>query len=306
MKIVFVGEEAAGARALQRVARSSDHQVVLALTSTTPEDPGRTVASVAAEHDVPTLPAQRVRDPALADELRDLEVDVLLNVHSLYIVHAESLAAPRYGAFNLHPGPLPDYAGLNAPSWAIVHGRDRHGVTLHWMEPGIDTGDVVERADFDIGPEDTGLTVSMRCAQKGLDLVDDLLARLSEDSPSVPRHPQDLDGRRYFGREVPEGGRIPWSSPARAVLDFVRAFDYRPFASPWGAPHTEVPGRGEVVVDRLATTGAPARRPAGEVHVDDAATYVATGDDWVQVLGTRVDGQVRPPHEVLAHGTTLG
>lgn len=304
IRIAFVGEEAAGARALQRVA-ASDHTLVGVLTASEPEGQGATVASVAAECGAPVIPARRVREAALADELRDREVDVLLNVHSLYIICAEVLAAPRYGAFNLHPGPLPDYAGLNAPSWAVVHGRDRHGVTLHWMEPGIDTGDVVARTDFDLTARDTGLTVSLRCAEKGLELVDDLLARLSEDPASVPRRPQDLTGRRYFGREIPHDGWIPWSSPAREVLDFVRAFDFRPLTGPWGLPKAKAPEAGEIHVDRLAGTDASAERPPGEVHVDDDGVFVATADAWVRVVDTRVDGQARAPHEVLVHGTTL-
>lgn len=305
MRIAFVGEEAAGARALQRIARS-DHSLVGVLTDAEPEGQGITVASVAAECEVPTMPARRAKDPELADELRALEVDVLLNVHSLYIIRPEVLAAPRWGAFNLHPGPLPDVAGLNAPSWAIVNGHHRHGVTVHWMEPGIDTGDVVARTDFDLTTDDTGATVAMRCAEKGLGLLDGLLDQLAEDASAVPRRPQDLTSRQYFGREVPREGWIPWAASSREVLDFVRAFDYRPFPSPWGVPRTTLPGAGEVGVDRLAGTDRPAGRPAGEVRVDQDGVFVATADHWVKVLSARVDGQARAPHGLFGHGTTVG
>lgn len=305
MRIVFVGEEAAGARALQRVA-GSGHELVAVLTSGTADGRGTSVAGLAAEHGVPTTAAERVRDPALADELRTLGTDVLLNVHALHVIRREVLGAPRVGAFNLHPGPLPEYAGLNAPSWAIVHGRDRHGVTLHWMEPGIDTGDVVARADFDLSPTDTGGSVALRCAEKGLELLDDLLARLADDPATVPRLPQQLGERHYYGREVPRGGRVPWAAPTREVLDFVRAFDYRPFPSPWGSPHTVAPGVGDVAVDRLRDTGDPAGATPGEVRVDPDRVLVATGGTWVQVLAVRVAGRSRPPREVLEHGTVLG
>lgn len=305
MRVVFVGEEAAGARALQRVVHS-DHDLVGVLTGSTPEGPGNTVASVASECGVPIMPARSVRGAELANELRALEVDVLLNVHSLYVIHPEVLAAPRHGAFNLHPGPLPEYAGLNAPSWALVEGRDRHGVTLHWMEPGIDTGDVVARTDFDLTTSDTGLTVSLRCAEKGLALVDGLLAQLSDDPTAVPRRPQDLAARRYFGRGAPREGWIPWASPAREVLDFVRAFDYRPFTSPWGPARTMIPHVGEVAVERLAETGRATQRPAGTVCVGADEVCVATTDAWVRVQSVKVAGQGRAPGEVLAHETILG
>lgn len=301
-RIAFVGEEAAGARAVGRVA-ASDHELVCALTDS---EGGRgTVSSIAAAAGAPVLPARRVREPALAEELRALDVDVLLNVHALAIVRPEVLAAPRVGAFNLHPGPLPQYAGLNVPSWAVLHRRERHGVTLHWMEPGIDTGDVVARAEFALTARDTGLSVSTRCAREGVELVDGLLAQLDRDPAAVPRTPQDLAARRYYGREVPEDGWIPWSATTAEVLAFVRAFDYRPFPSPWGPARTVAPGPGEIAVTRLAEASADASADPGHVRVDGEHVDVATGDGWVRVLGLTLDGRSARPDRVLRDGTRL-
>ena len=98
--------------------------------------------------------------------MRSEEIDLLLNVHSLYVIHADLVAAPRTGSFNLHPGPLPEYAGLNAPSWAIYHGESRHTVTVHWMEPGIDTGAIAYETSFEIAEDDTGLSLSARCVRE--------------------------------------------------------------------------------------------------------------------------------------------
>ena len=195
-----MAEEAAGVRTLQRIARS-DHRLRVVLTASDATAPGVSVASAAAELGVPTLPADRVRDPDLADDLRERGVDVLLNVHSLHLVRPEVLDAPRVGALNLHPGPLPEVAGLNAPSWAVARGHEQHGVTLHWMEPGIDTGDVVDEVRFPITPDDTALTVAVRCVARGQELVDRLLGHLEDGV--VPRRPQDHTARRYYGRGVP-------------------------------------------------------------------------------------------------------
>lgn len=308
MNIVLVGEEAAGVRALQRVA-DSGHRVVRVFTSDRAAA-GTTPGAVAAELGLPTSPAERVRDPALADELRALAVDVLLNVHSLYVIHPEVLAAARVGAFNLHPGPLPEYAGLNAPSWALARGETRHAVTLHWMDPGIDTGDIVAAAGFDLTAGDTGLTVSLRCAELGLGLVDDLLGRLAHDPVAIPRRPQDLSARRYYGPEVPYDGWIPWVGSARQVADFVRACDYRPFPSPWGTPRARLDDGHEVEIVKLAATDQSVDQPAGRVALnttdpDDPAAFVATGDRWVRLRELRLDGKPRDPVDVLHHGHTL-
>lgn len=299
VEIALVAEEAAGVRTLQRVARS-EHRVAMVLTA---DRDGGGVGAAADELGVPTLPGDRVRDPALADELRDAGVDVLLNVHSLHLVRPEVLAAPRVGAFNLHPGPLPECAGLNAPSWAVARGHAEHGVTLHWMEAGIDTGDIVDESRFPIAATDTALTVSVRCIALGQELVDRLLAHLT--AGDVPRRPQDLAARRYFGRGVPHDGRVPWSKPAREVLDFVRACDYGPYPSPWGVPTTSRDGA-DLGVVRLAATGRPCPGSSpGEVAVDDEGPVVATADEWVRPRRVVVDGRGGDPADVLRAGDRL-
>lgn len=301
MEVALVAEEAAGVRTLQRIARS-DHRLRVVLTASDAAAPGVSVASVAAELGVPTLPADRVRDPALADDLRERGVDVLLNVHSLHLVRPEVLDAPRVGAFNLHPGPLPEVAGLNAPSWAVARGHEQHGVTLHWMEPGIDTGDVVDEVRFPITPDDTALTVAVRCVARGQELVDRLLGHL--DDGVVPRHPQDHSARRYYGRGVPHDGWVPWTAPAREVVDFVRACDYGPYPSPWGVPRTLHDGAGEVGVVRVAATGRScAGRLPGEVDEDDEGLLVATADEWVR-LRRLADGAVLRRGDRLETQTT--
>jgi methionyl-tRNA formyltransferase len=112
-----------------------------------------------------------VRDPATARWIESERIDLLLNVHSLHVATPEVVQGPRVGSFNLHPGPLPDYAGLNAPSWAIYDGRISHAVTLHWMTPEVDAGPIAYSAELPIEPGDTGASLTANCVRHGLPLV---------------------------------------------------------------------------------------------------------------------------------------
>jgi len=185
VNVALVAEEAAGVQALRAVV-DAGHRVAGVLTSSAAAASGAarrgaTVAGVAADLGVPVWPAHLVRSPELAEILRDLTVDLLLNVHSLHVVHPAVLRAAAIGSFNLHPGPLPRYAGLNAPSWAVLHGESAHAVTVHWMTPGIDTGPVAYEATFALTEEDTGLTVSARCVRLGVPLLRRLLDDAAPD-----------------------------------------------------------------------------------------------------------------------------
>ena len=105
----------------------------------------------------------------LAARLAGLSVDWLFNVAGLRMLGRDVLALPAQGAINFHDGPLPRHAGLNAPVWALLQGEPRHGIAWHIMEDGVDTGDVLVRADFDITPDDTALTLNTKCFSAGLD-----------------------------------------------------------------------------------------------------------------------------------------
>jgi methionyl-tRNA formyltransferase len=305
LNVLLAAEESAGIQVLRALARSP-HRTVAVLTTEPTRGGGATVASVAEKLGVPVLPSERVRDRELGRFVRDEAVDLFLNVHSLYLVHPDVVRAPRIGAFNLHPGPLPGYAGLNAPSWAIYNGERRHAVTLHWMEPEIDTGPIAFAAEFELGPDETGLSVSAKCVRHGVPLVERLLAVAAMDPAAIPRIEQDPSRRRYFGRaEVPDGGRIVWSRPARRVVDLVRACDYFPFPSPWGQPAARL-GERELAVLKSSRAGEPADAPPGTVRAaDGGAVAVATGDEWILVHRVQLDGAARPAADVLTPGDRL-
>jgi UDP-4-amino-4-deoxy-L-arabinose formyltransferase/UDP-glucuronic acid dehydrogenase (UDP-4-keto-hexauronic acid decarboxylating) len=306
VKVLLAAQEAAGVQALRLLA-SRGYEVEAVLSSAAPDARrGAGPAELAQKLGLALWPAERVKDPALAGEIGRRGVDLLLNVHSLFVVHRDVVAAPRIGSFNLHPGPLPRYAGLNAPSWALYEREPRHAVTLHWMEPGIDTGAIAFEAWFDLSADDTGLSVSARCVREGIPLVEQLLAIASRDPAAIPARPQDARQRRvYRRREVPHGGRVPWSESAQTLHAFVRAADFHPLPSPWGHPATALEGV-EIGVVKTELTRRPAAAAPGTVGARaDAAVEVATGDEWLRVSLVHAEGRYWKAAERIPLGARL-
>ena len=306
LRVLLAGEEAAGAQTL-RLLHETGQQVVGVLTGRAgAARSSGPLSSLAEQWGYRVWPARCVRDPAFADEVRTSGVDLLLNVHSLYVVKAEVVAAPRIGSFNVHPGPLPEYAGLNAPSWAILNGERRHGVTVHWMDAGIDTGEIAYEARFEIAPEDTGFTLSAKGVRAALPLLRALLERAAAEPPRIPRRKQRAVPGRYYGREAPNGGRIDWRARAEEVERFVRAADYGPFASPWGAPRATLPGVGELEILKVARTRRPSDARPGTLGPPAAeGALVACADEWLLVKKLRAGGVAGDPGQLLAAGGAL-
>lgn len=306
LRVALAAEESAGLRVFHEIHNGQWELVAVLSSSSSESRRGVVVREVAAKLGYPVWPAQDVTTPALAARLRAANVDLLLNIYSLFKIHPDVVGAARIGGFNLHPGPLPEYAGLNAPSWAIVNGEQSHAVTLHWLEADIDTGAVAFTTPFSLSDLDTGLSVSAKCVEHGLPLVRRLLETAQTNPDAIPRITQDKSRRCYFGRrEVPYGGRVPWALSAGAVTALIRASDYTPLPSPWAAPLARV-GTREIGVGKARRTTRPCEAPPGTVgRVGNAGAEVATADEWVLVTQLEVDGRRVRPEIVLKPGLQL-
>jgi methionyl-tRNA formyltransferase len=306
MNVVLVADNAAGTRALQALAQSGV-RIVAVMTRQRRPGPGppASVWDLAQRLGYKTWPVERVKDPGLAERIRHYRVDILLNVHSLFLIHKDVLEAPRLGSFNLHPGPLPRYAGLNSVSWAIYRGEREHGVTLHRMQPTIDAGPIVYQEIVSVACDDSGLSLTAKCINAGIPLILRLIETASRAPADIPSIPQDLSNREYFGRKIPQNGNLSWARPAGQVIDFIRACDYLPFRSPWGLPRTRL-DTSILGVAKAMPTGRLADRPPGTVGgAWDGAVEVACADEWLLVRRLELGGRLAPANEVLKEGDRL-
>ena len=173
------------------------------------------------------------------------------------------------------------------------------------MEPTIDSGSIVYRSNFVIADADTALSVMSKCVSHGIPLVTRLIDGLARNpSADLPREPGDGQ-REYFGREVPNGGRLSWSSRARDVINFVRACDYYPFASPWGHPTTWL-DQLEIGIVKSAATGERITADPGSVLSGSRGhPCIACADETVEVSHVILRNKFRLASEVLVPGQRL-
>jgi methionyl-tRNA formyltransferase len=101
------------------------------------------------------------RQPEAASILASLELDYIVSIHFPYIFPVETLSLPRFGVINLHPAYLPHNRGWHTPSWAILEDSPA-GATLHFMDSGVDTGDIIHQKQLRASPGDTANTLYSR------------------------------------------------------------------------------------------------------------------------------------------------
>jgi natural product biosynthesis luciferase-like monooxygenase protein len=233
--------------------------------------------------------------------------DYLFSVNNLSLLAPEVIALPRRAAINFHDGPLPAYAGLNAPAWAILNGETTYGIVWHLMSVGVDQGDVLVRRSVTISPQDTSLTLSTRCYEAGIDAFSELVERLA--SGDLRPEPQDLTRRTYFGRHrrPPAACFLRWDCPAMELTALVRALDFGAYPNPLGLPKVLF-YREPLAVRRLDVARRSGSEPGTITALGAEAIQVATATEDVVLQDlTDLDGRpVRVPDLIRRHRLAKG
>ena len=237
---VLIGDETLLVQCAE-ILRSRGHEIAAIVTQS---DAIRAFAREAG------LPAHGWTDD-LPARLASMRFDWLFSAANLRIVSPDILAQPRCGAVNFHDGPLPRYAGLNAPAWALMAGEKRHGVAWHVMTAGVDEGGILARQDFDVADHDTALMLNTRCLEAGIATFSELVERIETDRATPV--PQEAEPRSYFGRAArpPLAGTLRFDRPAAELDRLVRGLDFGPgYRNPLVTPKVALPG-GPVAVSAL-------------------------------------------------------
>ena len=217
VRIAIFGDGRWAAGTLRRFA-ATRHEVVATVLRRSPSD--SSLAEAAQEAGVPVLRPERANDPAFVAALRALVPDVIVSVAYDQIMRGDLRAVPRLGCLNAHAGALPKYRGRNVINWAIINGEREIGLTVHLIDEGIDTGDILLQEALPIGWTDTYGDVLARV----VDAIPPLVARAVDqlaDGTASPRR-QDHAAATYCGGRVDGDEWIDWSAPSRRVHNLVR------------------------------------------------------------------------------------
>jgi methionyl-tRNA formyltransferase len=229
MRIALIGQTAFAADVMKGLIQQG-HQVAGVFCP--PDRGGRTDAfkDAALAAGIPVFQPPRMKDPQAYDQMGSLNPDLAVLAFVTDIVPGKVLAVPKLGAICYHPSILPRYRGASAINWAVINGEQETGLTIFWVDEGIDTGDILLQKKVEIGPNDTTGTVYFnKLYPLGVEAcveAVDLIAR-----GQAPRIPQDHSQATYDPPCDEKVAVFNWNQPARKVYDFVRGCDPQPGAT---------------------------------------------------------------------------
>lgn len=232
MRVIFMGTPDFAVPSLE--ALLTKHEVVLVVTQ--PDKPkGRgkkmvptPVKACALEHGIPVLQPEKVKEPEFVEQLRSYEPDLIAVTAFGQILNEPILEMPKYGCINVHGSLLPKYRGAAPMQWSIIDGEKVTGITTMYMAKGLDSGDMLLKAEVEITDEDTFATIHDKMAVTGANLLLDTLDQL--EAGTLERIPQDHDAATYAPMITKETGHIDWSKNRQDIINLIRGLNPVPAA----------------------------------------------------------------------------
>jgi methionyl-tRNA formyltransferase len=287
MRIVFIGTGEIGVPTL-RALQKSEHEVVGIVTQ--PDKPvGReqnitppAIKAALAGSNIPILQPAKVKEPRSIEEIRALSPDVVVVIAYGQILPKGVLEIPTLACLNLHASLLPRWRGAAPIQAAIAAGDGETGITVMYMDEGLDTGDILLQRKIDILPDETSGSLHDRLGEIAPEALLDSLRLL--EGGTAPRIPQDNSLATLAPKLNREHGRIDWNEPAEAIEKRIRAFN------PWPGAFTEIGGGNLKIFSAtiIDLSGKP-----GEIIRRERELVIGAGDRALSLGEVQAEGRRR-------------
>jgi methionyl-tRNA formyltransferase len=298
LRVAFAGTPPFAARALEALA-AAGHEIVLVLTR--PDSAaGRglnvvasAVGQLAARQGWETSKPRSLREAPARDAIAHVAPDVMVVAAYGLILPPEALAIPRLGCLNVHASLLPRWRGAAPIQRAILAGDARSGIAIMRMDEGLDTGPVLLEQAIDIGPRETGGSLTARLAGLGSQAIVEALAGIER----LAARPQDDVLATYAAKVGKSEAAIDWTRPAVEIDRQVRAFDPVPGA------HAKWAGDTLKVWAAEPTTGRG--DPGTILEASQGRLVIASGEGALLLTTVQKPGGKRLSAAEFLHGTRL-
>jgi len=303
MRILFIGTGDIGLPSLEWLLGTTKHEVIGVITQ--PDKPaGRKLVLTPPEVKVRALAAgltvlQPPKIRHIVDELKAFEADVAVVVAYGQILPKSVLEVPRLACLNIHASLLPKHRGASPIQAAIREGDSETGVTIMFMDEGLDTGDILLMDAMPILPSDTGGTLHDKLALAAPASLEKALDLIAAGNP--PRTPQDNAVSTHCGKLKREDGRLDWTRSATELERLIRAYN------PWPGTSCVLPDRKPLKVHRATIIEGDACPSAGTIISADpkAGLIVSCGSGLLKLEEVQAEGGKRLPAADFLRGHAL-
>ncbi len=273
MRVIFMGTPDFAVPSLQKMLDRGDDVCAVFTQPDKPKGRGHKlqappVKELALLRNIPVYQPDTLKDPQIQERIMGMAPDVIIVAAYGKLLPRVVLDAPKLGCINVHGSLLPKYRGAAPIQWAIINGDSVTGVTTMYMAEGMDTGDMLLKAETPVDPEETAGELFDRLKDLGAQLLDETLDRLEQGN--LKRVPQDGSKATHAPMLSKEMSRLDWNCPARKLHDLIRGLN------PWPCAAAQLDGKRLKLLASRVTEG---EGVPGALKVRPEGLAVSCGQD---------------------------
>lgn len=296
MKIGYFGDGKWAHEAFKKIMSDKDLEIVFVVLRYDKKD--QVLQEMAEQENIPVIVHKNINSKEFQSLISQYEADIFVSMSFNQIFKTETINLPKYKTINCHAGKLPFYRGRNILNWALINDEKEFGITVHYVDEGIDTGDIILQETYPITDEDDYGTLLMRAYSGCADVLYRAVKLIQEGKVQRIRQ-SEIDavgmycGIRKEGDEV-----IDWSQTSREIFNFIRALCFPgPKAISW------IEGKKISINKARMIPGAHKyKNIEGQVlGKTDGGLIIKTGDTVLEVLEYDYEGIVRIGDRLQAH-----
>ncbi|MCC6346589.1 MAG: methionyl-tRNA formyltransferase [Nitrospirales bacterium] len=229
IRTVYISNGENGWHVLQEILRNQPAFEVQAVFTTPPPENTEAISGYRSFRDLAeafSLPLFEEKDNASLRNIIPLSPDIIFCIGWSRLLPKDVLAVPPLGVIGMHPTLLPEGRGRAPIPWAIIKGMSRSGVTMFYLDEGVDSGDIIAQKEFGIRFEDDAASVYRKSVSAMIGLTREYLPLLA--GGQAPRKKQEETNASWWEKRTPTDGCIDWSKSVLENYNFIRALT-RPY-----------------------------------------------------------------------------
>jgi methionyl-tRNA formyltransferase len=300
MRIILIGQAAFAEKTLEKLTSKGEEVLAVFCPPDAPGGKFDPVKQRALRLGIPVHQHKTLKTPEVREQFAALNADLAILAFVTQIVPPQVFNLPRFGSICFHPSLLPKYRGRSAINWALINGEAKTGVTLFWVDEGIDTGPLLLQKEVAVGPDDTtGTLYFNKLFPVGVEAIAESVDLIKAGNP--PRIVQDESRANYDPPCGDEHGRVDWTQPAQAVYNRIRGCDPQPGA------YTMWQGKMVRLYDCRLKTGAGSWSPGQVTAIEGEDVHIAASGGTIIAKKVRGEsGKVAAAEFAQQNGVRLG
>ena len=296
MKIGYFADGPWAHKAFQKIM--SDPSIKIVFLTVRYDKKDEVLLQWAKETGIPIELSSNINSQEFIDRITKYQADLFVSMSFNQIFREQMINLPKYKTINCHAGKLPFYRGRNILNWALINDEREFGVTAHYVDEGIDTGDIIVQETYPITDDDNYGTLLARAYDGCADVLYRAITMIQNNEVKRIRQ-QDIDPvGMYCGARQPGDEIIDWNQSSREIFNFIRAIcTPGPQAISW-INGTQI----SINRARMIPGSHVYKNTVGQVIGKTKDGFlIKTGDTMLEILEYTYEGKVRVGDRLQSH-----